>query len=335
MTPARLEYKFDKYKAPTIEWCGIPVTRAWRCGNEGNVASVLIEKPGRGDFLPIVDGGYALQYSPLMECREGSGMILFCQLDVTGRTASDPAAQRLARNMVDYVSGWKAAGVGRKAVYAGAAAGKAHLEKMGVTVGEYDGGALGADQVLIVGQGGGRELAGHAKEIGEWVKGGGNLLAVGLDESEVQSFLPFKVTMKKSEYITTTFEPFGMNSLLAGVGPADVHNRDPRILPLVTGGAKVFGDGVLAQSENGNVVFCQLAAWDFDYSKQYNLKRVYRRSSFVLARVLAEMGVAGTTPVVERIHEPVAAVKAEKRWSEGLYLDQAEEWDDPYRYFGW
>jgi len=25
----------------------------------GNVASVLIEKPPRGDFLPIVDGGYA------------------------------------------------------------------------------------------------------------------------------------------------------------------------------------------------------------------------------------------------------------------------------------
>ena len=53
------------------------------------------------------------------------------------------------------------------------------------------------------------------------------------------------------------FEPPPANSLLAGVAPADVHNRDPRKLPLVTAGATVLGDGVLAQAENANVVFCQ------------------------------------------------------------------------------
>src|SRR5581483_4874204 len=78
--------------APTVEWCGIKVPRVWRCGNWGNVASVLIDKPERGDFLPIVDGGYALLYSPLMEYREGRGMVLFCQMDVTGRTEEEPAA---------------------------------------------------------------------------------------------------------------------------------------------------------------------------------------------------------------------------------------------------
>jgi beta-galactosidase len=56
------------------------VPRLWRCGNRGNVASVLIEKPAVGDFLPIVDGGFSLQYSPLMEYREGKGMLLFCQM---------------------------------------------------------------------------------------------------------------------------------------------------------------------------------------------------------------------------------------------------------------
>jgi hypothetical protein len=70
------------------------MTRGARCGNWGSVASALIEKPGRGNFLPIVDGGYSLQYSPLMECREGSGVMILCQLDVTGRTEDDPAAQQ-------------------------------------------------------------------------------------------------------------------------------------------------------------------------------------------------------------------------------------------------
>ncbi len=93
----------------TVRWCDIPVTRLWRCGNRGNVASVLIEKPACGNFLPIVDGGFSLQYSPLMEYREGKGMVLFCQMDVTGRTEADPAAERLARNIINYVSDWKPA----------------------------------------------------------------------------------------------------------------------------------------------------------------------------------------------------------------------------------
>ena len=44
-----------------------------------------------------------------MEYREGKGMVLFCQMDVTGRTETDPAAERLARNIINYVSDWKPA----------------------------------------------------------------------------------------------------------------------------------------------------------------------------------------------------------------------------------
>ena len=64
LLPPRLQYTTRPRYGPTVQWCGIDVTRAWRCGCRGNVASVLIEKPARGDFLPILDGGYDLQYSP-------------------------------------------------------------------------------------------------------------------------------------------------------------------------------------------------------------------------------------------------------------------------------
>jgi len=104
LTPPRLNYETRPRYGPTIQWAGIPVARAWRCGNRGNLASVLIEKPPCGDFLPILDGGFSLQFSPLMEYREGRGLMLFCQMDVTGRTESDPAAERLARNLLQYVS---------------------------------------------------------------------------------------------------------------------------------------------------------------------------------------------------------------------------------------
>jgi hypothetical protein len=331
--PRQLEYTFDKFKTPMIQWCGLTVSHCWRCGNYGNVASVLIEKPGRGDFLPIIDGGFSLQYTPLMEYHEGSGLVLFCQLDVTGRTEIDPAADRMAQNILEYVGHFKPAAT-RKAFYAGEAAGKPYLERTGIPVQAYAGDKLTNDDVLIVGPGAGDALGGSAPGIAEFIKGGGHAVVIGLDRSD-PSFLPFKIATQKSEYVTTTFPPFPITSPLAGVGCADLDNRDPREIPLIRSGGTVFGNGVLATAEGGNVVFCQLVPWQFDYEKLYNLKRTYRRVSFAVVRLLANAGVAGPTPVLSRFASPVAADKPESRWLEGLYIDKPEEWDDPYRFFCW
>jgi hypothetical protein len=358
-----------------------------------------------------------------------------------------------------------------------------------------------------VGTGGGEKLAANAAAIAEFLKAGGNLLALGLDQSEANAFLPFKVAMKKAEHIAAFFEPAGKDSLLAGVGPADVHNRAPRDIPLVTGGAAVVGNGVLAKALQANVVFCQFPpytvsraegavpsfvvngddaahgkqsalvtlgsvtgqggqfgqsvkgkqirvgktytfaalvkplggpvlarleierpvrpwdravkgpdvrveegpwtelhvtfkvekpfdegwfaylscaqegarlradsfrlyegayvpdkardagaqaapagpqnlltnpsfetgteGWQFSYHEQHSLRRTFRRSSFQLARLLANMGVAAPTPLLARFSSPVTMSKPEKRWLDALYLDQPEEWDDPYRFFRW
>ncbi|MCY3022818.1 MAG: hypothetical protein NTW87_27885 [Planctomycetota bacterium] len=320
--------------ASAVKWCDIEVTRVWRCGCRGNVASALIEKPACGDFLPVLDGGFSLQYSPLLEYREGKGMVLFCQMDVTGRTESDPAAERLARNTIGYVSSWKP-GPSRKVVYAGDPAGKRHLEMSGISVAAFNGENMADDPLLIVGPGGGKALLPNAPAVADWVKRGGHLLAIGDDDADANTFLPFKVAMKKGEHIAACFEPAGASSLLAGVGPADVHNRDVREMPLVSGGASVVGDGVLAKAENANVVFCQLVPWSFDYTKQYNVKRTFRRSSFLVSRLLADMGAASSTPVLARFSSPVDQAKPEKRWLDGLYLDAPEEMDDPYRFFRW
>ena len=94
------DYTMRPYFGPTIKWCGIQVPRAYRAGNWGNVASVLIEKPARGNFLPIVDGGYSLQFSPLMEYREGKGVVLLCQTGRDGahgrRSGRRPAGRQYA-----------------------------------------------------------------------------------------------------------------------------------------------------------------------------------------------------------------------------------------------
>lgn len=257
LLPPTLAYKLSQHfdGAPTVTWCGIETPRVWRCGNWGNVASVMIEKPPRGDFLPVIDGGYALQYSPLLECREGRGLVLFCQMDVTGRTESDPAAGTLAGNILRYVDAWQPT-PRRTAVYAGDPAGLSWLNACGIEAAPLKSEPPAADQVLVVGPGGGHELAGQSPGVADWVKADGRVLALGLDEEDANSFLTAKVTMQSAEHIAAFFPPFSANSFLAGVSPADIHNRDPRALPLVTGGAAPYGDGVLASADN--VVFCQL-----------------------------------------------------------------------------
>jgi hypothetical protein len=334
LLPPQLEYTLRPRHGPTVRWCGLEVSRPWRCGCRGNVASVLIEKPARGDFLSILDGGYALQYSPLLEYREGKGMVLFCQLDLTGRTERDPAADALARNIIRYSSAWKPLPT-RKALYIGDPAGKKHLESAGLTLGAYGPDELTPDRVLIVGPGGGKQLAGDAPRIARWLKEGGHLLALGLDRADVEACLPVRIEMKKGEHLSAFFEAPALNSPLAGIGPADVHNRDPREVPLVAEGATVIGNGILAKADNVHIVICQLVPWQFEKEKQMNLKRTFRRASCLVTRLAANMGIAGSTPVLTRFRSPVETSRPERRWLDGLYLDVPEEWDDPYRFFRW
>jgi hypothetical protein len=171
--------------------------------------------------------------------------------------------------------------------------------------------------------------------VADWLKSGGHLLALGLEQADADALLATPVSFKKAEHISAFFDPNSIRSALRGIGPADLHNRDPRELSLVVSGATALGDGVLATSRDANVVFCQIVPWQFDPTKQSNLKRTYRRASFAVSRLLANLGVASTSPILARFRAPVESAKQEKRWTAGLYLDQPEEWDDPYRFFRW
>lgn len=327
LNPPQLNYALRPRYGPTVNWCGVPVPRLWRCGNRGNVASVLIEKPARGDFLPIMDGGYSLQYSPLLEFHEGRGIVLFCQLDVTGRTVSDPAAEMLTRNLLRYTTKWKPEPT-RNANYVGDPAGLKHLEATGVKISEYDGRQLSTNDFLIFGPGGGRELATNRAN---WA--GAMVLALGIAQEDAQ-ILPAPIRIRSAEHISAYFDAGAIDAVWRGISPADLHNRDPRLLPLVSSNADRVGDGVMAAAKNGRITFFQMVPWLFDPLKAMNQKRTFRRSSFALTRLLSNLGVASQTPLLERFKTPVGPENG-KRWQSGYYLDEPEEWDDPYRFFRW
>jgi hypothetical protein len=134
-----------------------------------------------------------------------------------------------------------------------------------------------------------------------------------------------------------------MGHPLCGIGPADVHNRDPKNYPLIAdtvGGSREeraadcvgVGNGILGVADDGRTVICAMAPWQFPSDKQ-SFKRTFRRSAFVVSRILGNMNVDLRTPLLDRFNGAVG--KDEKRWLDGLYLDKAEEWDDPYRFFRW
>ena len=333
LNPPRLTYDLKPRLGPTVQWCGITVPRLWRCGNRGNVASVHLEKPACGDFLPILDGGYSLQYSPLLEHRIGQGLILFCQLDVTGRTEADPAAEAITRNLLLYAADWQPKPT-RRAMYLGDPVGKKHIQSTGIALETFDGAKLSSEHVVVVGPGAGVQLAPHKAALSNWLNSGGHLVSIGLAEEDLAA-LPLPVSTERAEHISLFFSSQLLVSPFAGIGPPDVHNRDPKALPLVVGGMTIESNGILACSENSNVVLCQLVPWTYAGSDQLNHRKNFRRSSYLLSRLLANLGISAETPILERFSKPVDASQQESRWLTGLYLDQPQEWDDPYRHFRW
>lgn len=76
----------------------------WRWGNRGSVSSAPVEKPHNSGWRPILEGEFDLAYSPLMELDSGKGRALLCTLDLEDAWRTDPAARRLAAQLVSYAA---------------------------------------------------------------------------------------------------------------------------------------------------------------------------------------------------------------------------------------
>lgn len=208
------------------------------------------------------------------------------------------------------------------------------MEAAGFRPREFSGDSLGSNAVLLVGPASAGELAAHADNVRKFLASGGRLVALGLDQPAADALLPFKINLKNGEHINAHFDPPDFVSPFRGIGPADVHCRDAPVIPLLTGGATVLGDGVLGAAADGNALFCQLVPWQFDYKNNYGLKRTFRRTSCLLTRLACNAGAECETPLLSRLSNPPSE-NENARWLEGFYLDKPEEWDDPYRFFRW
>ncbi len=103
----------------------------WRWGTDGAVSSAAVEKPHTSGWTPILQCGFDLQYTPLMEMSLGKGRIIVCQLDLEDAVGRDAAASRLATDLLDYAAHEPLRPVG-PVQYIGSDEGEKLLDALGV-----------------------------------------------------------------------------------------------------------------------------------------------------------------------------------------------------------
>lgn len=74
--------------------------RYWHWSNKGMVSTFCFEKPQLGNFRILMDAGFDLLYTPLVEFWQGKGRILLCQLDLVDHYGAEPAATLLLHRLL-------------------------------------------------------------------------------------------------------------------------------------------------------------------------------------------------------------------------------------------
>ena len=287
-------------------WCGFNNTRVWRCRNRGAVATVIPEKPSVGDWRALADGGFDLQYSPLLEWSIERGRIVFCQFDVTARTMADPAADDLLNLLVARMNDkpawprWPRA-IGQKAWIMGR---DAEL-RIKQDPEERDTG------MYIVSSG-----AKRPADFFEQIKKGGHALCLGLSCEEVQAWSPVPLAMAPTnDCHAARIEQ--LPAELNGLSNADwqwhgamAFDAFTERVPNGNAALRVVTHG------KGSIVFWQVPPWVIDEVEKPYLRTTKRRANAMLARLLGNLGCVSTTGGIRYADVPVPE-------------------DDPYRYYRW
>ena len=285
---------------PKWDWIGHSNTRVWRCGNTGNTASVLIEKPPKGNWLPLIDGGFNLQYAPLLEYRDKNGVIVFCQMDVSSRTESEPAATQLVRNLVSYLDQAKV--IADKTVYyAGNHKDSELLKQLGITFSPYTNQPLTANSLLVVGP-----QASLKTNLTDLVKNGANAICLGLNANEINKLMPQTLKVKNSTESSAMIEDFSTPEF-KGISNSELYWRAKMPIAAIQDTDK-FANKALKKitSGKGTIILSQLAPWKIDYHKRPYLRTTYRRNLFLTSRLLANSGAAFNTVLRSNSTNPLS-----------------------------
>ncbi len=306
LTTPFLELPEHESGYPSWKFNDMYSSRVWRAGNRGNVCSVLIEKAPAGNFLPLMQGGFDLQYAPLLEMKSGKGTVLFSQLDLSGRTESDPEALTILRKLLDRLEQAKPH-ASRPVVYRGGAEGKALLKKLNIAFSETE--QLPSNALLTAGPG--AKLA----DLKGRIKNGLDVLVIAPEKSELERILPAGTVLESGRFFPAYVSGLEKHPEFAGISNADLHWRKPITLsfdPSGDGGRalRIFRIG------KGRLIVSLIAPWMFE-EQEFQYRTSFRRSAFLLSRLLRNLGAAdasGSAIMFDRDYLAARGIELKNGW---------------------
>jgi len=289
---------------PRDDWCGLANSRTWQWGNYGTVTSVVVEKPQRGNYSFILDCEFDQQYTPLFEWLTDDGRTILCQLDLSGRDGTDPVADRVLSNLIEYAASApqpRPAG----ARYVGGEGTRDVLTDLGVQ--------LAGGPAVIVGPGA------DPAEAKAALTGARTVVGLGLSDDELSAALPFEVKTEQ-RLVTHTLIGRPTEGVLVGLGNADLHWRGRMPIDAITqapAGFPLTDPGVVAEGtlDDKRYVLVQFVPSGFDYAAKPYLKLSHRRAVIALARILTNCGIALDSRLADKLaHFPPADLDLAGEW---------------------
>ena len=259
-----------------------------------------------------------------MELDLGSGRALWCQLDLEDHAALDPAAARLARQILEYA---RTAPLAPRvaATYLGGDSGATLLDQVGLTYKRAT--ALPVSGLAVIGSDANVDRA----AVEAFAAQGGRVFV--LPRAQADAGLGLRLD-KRDDHIGSLTPPIWPEC--RGLSASDLRARVESRAWVIADGAEVGADGLIGRRAVGRgvIIFCQIDPNRFNADKRTYMRFSRWRSTRAVAQLLANLG--GAFAADERVfsaHPPATPSES------GMYHpDYRADWDlgdEPGRYYNW
>lgn len=262
----------------------------WHWGNRGSVSSVAIEKPHLGGWRPILECEFDLAYSPLMELDFQRGRVTLCTLDLEDCGAKDPAAEKIARQLILYAATAPITPRAATAIYLGGDEGAQRLKALGLRFTPSANLPPGAQLVIL-----GNDANVTPAAISNAVRSGANILVLATPKApDTGLFFGASIALARRFYAPDAIPAWPE---AAGLSVSDLRLRGEYDARLLKGGPglEVGASGLLARAtpvagQRGSLVYVQFDPAFLDTAKFPMLHFTRWRETRALSQVLANLG---------------------------------------------
>jgi beta-galactosidase len=280
----------------------------WRWGARHGVTSAAIETPHISSARPILQCEFDLAYSPLLELSVGKGCAIFCTLDLEDHSAQDPAASRLAVQLLAYARQAPAGAKASNTVYIGSAGGAQMLRTLGLTFTQADAMSPEAELTIL-----GEDAAVDDAALRQYVQTGKRLAV--LPRKALAA--PLGVELKLVKDFAGSLKPPPWPEA-QGLSASDLRYRAACDSWLVAGGCEVGADGLLGRLTIGKgvAVFLQTDPARFDADNKLYFRFTRWRQTRALCAVLADLGASfdSDARLLQPVDPDTGALRLDGRW---------------------